>query len=198
MNLNDAIKHAREKSCGTDQCSKDHAQLAGWLEELAAAKEELEEWRFTNKVDELCRRVDRAEAELAATRKLVAARQLMEMKLHGEVLQMRDNAEAYGPLGFEAVQAALQAVLVAMDEHEYGNTSALSAAIAEAVEPWRTALAAMCEEFRGHDLPYGSKAYKRSNDLLYGRIDAATDAALTAKGRETQETTWPPEDLDTQ
>lgn len=41
MNLNDAIKHAREKSCGTDQCSKDHAQLAGWLEELAATRKQL-------------------------------------------------------------------------------------------------------------------------------------------------------------
>lgn len=43
------------------------------LADLAATKEELEEWRFTNKVDELCRRVDRAEAENATLRQQLAA-----------------------------------------------------------------------------------------------------------------------------
>lgn len=49
---------------------------------------------------------------------------------------------------------------------------ALSAAIADAVELWRKALADMCEEFRGHDLPYGSAAYRNANALLNGHTGA--------------------------
>ena len=39
MTLNEAITHSREKAieqslAGFDECSKEHAQLASWLEEL--------------------------------------------------------------------------------------------------------------------------------------------------------------------
>jgi len=34
------------------------------------------------------------------------------------------------------------------------------------VKELRDVLKAMCEEFRGHDLPYGSKAYLAANQLL--------------------------------
>lgn len=53
-----------------------------------------------------------------------------------------------------------------------GCDDALKAAVADAVDPWRKALADMCEEFRGHDLPYGSAAYRKANDLLYYRTGA--------------------------
>lgn len=33
MDINEAIKHCREKSCNTE-CGREHEQLAQWLEEL--------------------------------------------------------------------------------------------------------------------------------------------------------------------
>lgn len=61
-------------------------------------------------------------------------------------------------------------------EYRNADTTALQSAIEQAVAPWRSALAAMCEEFRGHDLPYGSIAYKQANDLLYGRVESGLSA----------------------
>lgn len=65
------------------------------LADLAATKEELEEWRFTNKVDELCRRVDRAEAENATLRQQLAASDaaLIESRAN-DCEAMRQLAEA--------------------------------------------------------------------------------------------------------
>lgn len=34
MEINEAIKHCREKAVGCSECAKDHGQLAEWLEEL--------------------------------------------------------------------------------------------------------------------------------------------------------------------
>lgn len=34
MTLEEAIAHAADKGCGTDQCAADHRQLADWLREL--------------------------------------------------------------------------------------------------------------------------------------------------------------------
>lgn len=34
MTLDEAIEHAKEKAQGDCACSKDHAQLAAWLQEL--------------------------------------------------------------------------------------------------------------------------------------------------------------------
>lgn len=34
MEINEAIKHCREKAVGCSACAKDHGQLAEWLEEL--------------------------------------------------------------------------------------------------------------------------------------------------------------------
>lgn len=39
MTLDEAIKHCEEKSCGNNECSKEHKQLAEWLKELKSLKE---------------------------------------------------------------------------------------------------------------------------------------------------------------
>lgn len=40
MTLEEAIKHCKEKSCGENQCALEHKQLAGWLMELKAYRQE--------------------------------------------------------------------------------------------------------------------------------------------------------------
>ena len=41
MTLEEAIIHCKEKACGDTECSKEHLQLAIWLEELQALREHL-------------------------------------------------------------------------------------------------------------------------------------------------------------
>lgn len=43
MDINEAIKHCREKSCNTE-CGREHEQLAEWLEELQRYREQAAQW----------------------------------------------------------------------------------------------------------------------------------------------------------
>lgn len=40
MNLDEAIKHCEDKSCGDSQCNQEHKQLAEWLKQLKKIKEQ--------------------------------------------------------------------------------------------------------------------------------------------------------------
>lgn len=60
----DGLMHSHKQALAVT-----HALMAerdGWRERAEKAEAELEDWRHTNRIDELCRRVDRAEAALAA------------------------------------------------------------------------------------------------------------------------------------
>lgn len=46
MNLDEAIKHAKEKSLGESMCGKDHLQLAEWLAELKQLRKEVADLRI--------------------------------------------------------------------------------------------------------------------------------------------------------
>lgn len=42
MTIDEAIEHVEERTCGNNQCAKDHAQLADWLRELRRARMEID------------------------------------------------------------------------------------------------------------------------------------------------------------
>lgn len=143
------------------------------LSALEEAESDLDEWCFTNKVDELCRRVDRAESELAATRKQLAEVQA-DLQHLAEYWNRDENEMAMKDACWHTIEVA-----------ESSDTSALQSAIAEAV-------ATAVEPYK-RDAELGRIAMQfvdRAGDVHPGIDDAETicaefyeaiDAALAAK-----------------
>lgn len=111
MSLEEAIRHAKDKSCGDDRCARDHAQLAEWLGQLKQLRGELagsrketkalrNELREANgKLSELEAVIDELESELSEMRdktmslKAAMADHEQLAKDHAALQKMRRDAE---------------------------------------------------------------------------------------------------------
>lgn len=87
-----------------------------------------------------------------------------------ELCKQLRRADEYEPLGHDGWEAAdrIEALVRERGEWHILCREALMAGYSEhaRAQSAEAALKAMCEEFRGHDLPYGSKAYVQATDHL--------------------------------